>query len=173
MPNDEKTAMYMTRGGVSYTFDELAEFATYVYGLDDEEARSLVRLSAYMSQRILLHQPTTGEDISEASERIMAFIKRSIEEARRGLLSADKGDANPTAIQEGVMVYDDCTPEAYCVECDSTSGFKPVDLYVCNTCGYEFDDWNDYCPSCDRDCRIEYCIYKCENCGHYIPEVVL
>ena len=170
MTKKENAVMYMTRGGVSYTFDELAKFATYAYDLEDEEARSLIRLSAYLSQRMVPYRPIIGEDISEAAGRIMICIKRSIEEALRGLPSTYKSDEKSTAIQEGVdTIHDNSTPETYCVKCDSTYGFTPVDLWACR-CGYEFDDLSDYCPRCDRDCRIDHCSFKCDNCGHYIPE---
>ena len=173
MTDNEKATVYSTRNGMPYTFDELAEFATYVYGLDEEEARSLIRLSAYLSQRMVPYRPITGEDISEAAERIMIPIKRSIEEALRGLPSTDKYEEKSIATKKDEnMAYNNCTQDIYCEHCDSTNRFEVVDLYVCNMCQCEFDTWSDYCPECDRESRIEYCGYRCKKCNRYIPEVV-
>ena len=173
MTNSKKTTTYSTKKGMPYTADELAKMSSHIYGLKNDESRSLIRLSAYMSQRMVPYRPICGEDISEAAARIMCAINNGIEVATRGLPSADKIGEKLTASQEREgVVFDNSTPEIYCEYCDTTNEIEPVDLYVCNICQYEFDAWSDYCPRCDRESRIEYCDYRCKKCNRYIPEAV-
>ena len=70
------------------------------------------------------------------------------------------------------MTCSENTVKIYCEACDTEGENVPADIYVCNICKYEFVNYSDYCPRCDRESMIEYCDCRCTRCDSYIPSCV-